>query len=85
MRGVHTHFYTEVKNDSGAPPELSWGGGHGQRPRGGSGGASLRGAGSVVGRVRRGSGLGSDSRAHGGPWLNVRSLGGPLGSWPVCG
>lgn len=37
VRGVHTHFYTEVKNDSGAPPELSWRGGHGRRPRGGGG------------------------------------------------
>ena len=60
---VHTHLYTEV-SDSGAPPERGWGGGRGRRLRGGSGGASLRGAGSVVGRVRRGSGLGSDSCAR---------------------
>ena len=43
--GVHTHLYTEVKNDSGAPPELGWGGGRGRRLCGGSGGTSLRGAG----------------------------------------
>lgn len=66
--GVHTHLYTEVKNVSGAPPELGWGGGRGRRLRGGSGvGAHIpERSGSVVGRVRQGSDLGSDSCARGG-------------------